>query len=188
MLYQRYKALLPTLILAAGCLSIFFDTLGTTTAPDGTVSRFSPVAVHYGAGAATAATLASFFLLRPYYRYFFGTTFLLALLGLIDFSATQTRVGLAFGALQLRLSPFLLLVVVVTYFLIRHRVNAALFALIKPSEEKIQQNHKAEIAEFKTRFARKSTEELLQIVAAKQLVPAAVSAAGQLLQERQTVN
>jgi hypothetical protein len=188
MLYQRYKALLPTLIMIAGCLNILLEALSTTTAPDGAVSRFVPVAVHYGAGVATAATLASFFLLRPYYRYFFGTTFLLALLGIIDFSTTQTRIGLGFGSLKLSISPFILLVGAVTYFLVHRQVNKALFALIKPSEQKIQQNHKAEIVEFKNRFARKSTEELLQIVAAKKLVPAAVSAAGQLLQERQTMN
>jgi hypothetical protein len=184
-MYQRYRPLLPILVLLAFCIStIIFKIIGTTT-DDGTPSDYVLGAKHYGAFLATGVTLASFFLLRSYFKYLFLLTFLLGLFGLINFTIAERSLGLTLGDVRIGLSTVVVVVGIITYLLNRQRINTSLFALIKPSDEKVAQIRQDEIADFKDRFSRKSTEELAQIVAAKALVPSALAAAQQLIQERQ---
>ena len=109
----------------------------------------------------------------------------LGVIDLINFTALQTTWGIRFGDTVVGLSPALLLVGVATYLLNYQGVNTFLFSLIKPSDQKIAEIQREEIADFKGRFSPKSTQELKQIVTANKLVPSALSAARQLLNERQ---
>lgn len=181
----RYRPLIPALILAAFCISTLIFWLKGTTTDEGAPADYVLTAKHYGAFAATGATLASFFLLRHYFKYLFGLTFLLGILGLINFTISEMNVGLAVGPLQIGLSPVLALTGIVAYLLYSQRINAKLLSLTKPSEEKVARAQQDEIALFKDRFAQKSTEELTQIVNTNSLVAPAVIAAQQLLKERQ---
>jgi hypothetical protein len=89
------------------------------------------------------------------------------------------------GPIKLAIPPVLLLFGLLLYLLNHQKINVSLFALIKPSEERLARVRQEEIETFKSRFARKTTAELAQIIAAKQLVPTAIAAARQLVQERQ---
>lgn len=180
----RYRPLLPTLLLAACCLSTLIFWLKGTTTDEGAPADYVLSAKHYGAFAATGATLAAFFLCRRYYKYFLALTLLLGMFGLLNFIISETNVSVAFGPLRIGISVVVAVVGLLTYILYANRVYAKLLALVVPSEEKIRKVQQQEVATFEERFARKSTEELAAIVAANALVPAAVTAARQLLKQR----
>ncbi|NML64316.1 hypothetical protein HHL22_03770 [Hymenobacter sp. RP-2-7] len=179
----RYRPLIPTLILLLACLGTLLNVLVTFPAED---YRYALTAQQYGGLAAVAALLASFFWLRRYYKHVLVACCLLALFSLISFLPGQFSIGLGFDELRFMLSIEGLLLSLLVYGLYRQRANAWLAAAIRPSEQKIAQAYRAEVAEFSARFERKPTEELQQIVAARKLVPAALAAAQQLLRERQS--
>lgn len=180
----RYRPLLPTLLLAACCLSTLAFWLKGTTTDEGAPADYVLSAKHYGAFAATGATLAAFFLCRHYYKYSLALTLLLGTFGLLNFIISETNVSIAFGPLRISISVVVAAVGLLTYLLYASTVHAKLLALVSPSEEKIRKAQQQEVATFEERFARKSTEELAAIVAADTLVPAAVTAARQLLKQR----
>ncbi|GAB3743134.1 hypothetical protein GCM10027594_22420 [Hymenobacter agri] len=183
-MHARYRPLLPTLLLAACCLSTLVFWLKGTTTDEGAPANYVLSAKHYGAFAATSATLAAFFFCRHYYKYFLALTLLLGMFGLLNFIISETNVSVAFGPLRISISLVVAAIGLITYILYASRVNAKLLALAAPSDEKIRKVQQQEIATFKERFARKSTEELAAIVAANALVPTAVAAARQLLAQR----
>ncbi|OGX81055.1 hypothetical protein BEN49_16310 [Hymenobacter coccineus] len=183
-LYKRYAPLLPVLVLAGCCISTIVTALGGTVELDGTTYGFALTTKHYGALAATAASVVSFFWLRKYYKYFLALIFVLGFCGLINFTVTQTSVGIGFDELRIGLSPLMLLFGVLVYATNSKKINRFLAALVKPSDKKIAQQQQEEVEEFKRKFSRKSTEELEQIVADNKLVANALSAARQLLRER----
>ncbi|MEJ7663489.1 MAG: hypothetical protein WKG07_30040 [Hymenobacter sp.] len=96
----------------------------------------------------------------------------------------QTSIGFGFGRLSLGLNPTLLLIGFLTYLLNFQKANAYFFKLIKPSPTRIARAQQEQVAQFKERFSSKSMEELNQLIAANKLVPAALTAARQLVRER----
>jgi hypothetical protein len=184
-MYQRYRQLLPVLILLFFCICTLIHTLVSSEVIDG--QTYYPVlsAKHYSAFAFTALAVASFFLFRPYYKYSLLLIFGLGIFGLLAFTTGEMTVGLGIGPIKLAIPPVLLLFGLLIFLLNYQKINTSLFALIKPSEERLARVRQEEIEEFKTRFTRKSAEELTQIATANRLVPTAVAAARQLLAERQ---
>ena len=183
-LYQRYRQLIPALLLAACCVSAIRSAISATVTLDGNTLVFALSNQHYAAFTLNLLTLGSFFFLRRYYRYFLGVSLFLGLFNLVYFTATQTSVGLGFGALAISVNLASLLIGIVAYLLNFNRINAYFLNLLKPSPAEAAKVQQEDIAQFKERFARKSTEELAQLVVANKLVPAALTAARQLLQER----
>lgn len=181
---HRYRQLLPLLLLVICCVSTTVTALKGTVELDGTAYGFALGPKHYGALAAVGTTLISFFFVKKYYKYCFALTLLLGVLGIINFTALQYNTGLTFGELYVGLSPVVLAVILLTYLLNYRRINPLLFALIKPSDEKINRLRQEEIEEFKNKFSRKSTKDLTQMVTHGKLVPSAITAAQQLLGER----
>lgn len=183
-LYQRYRQLIPALLLGICCVSTIASAIRAAITADGNTYGFAFSAQHYAAIAFTVLTLASYFLLQKYYRYLLGVCLLLGLLNLLYFTTNQTIVGIGFGELAVSVNLVSLLIILITYGLNFNRANAYLFDLLKPTPAKVSGNLQEDIAQFKERFARKSTEELLQLTKANRLVPAALAAARQLIQER----
>lgn len=181
---NRYRPLIPTLLVLLGCLgTLLYLVAHTLSSPE---YYYTPNTQQYGGFAAAATLLTSFFWLRSYYKYVVVACCLLALFSVISFLPSQFSIGFGTDELRLMLGVEGLLLSALVYGLYHQRANAWLTATIRPPKQKIAQAYRDEIAEFKTRFGRKTTEELQQIVAAKKLVPAALAAAQQLLQERQS--
>jgi hypothetical protein len=159
-MYQRYRQLLPLLLLLVFCISTITQALIGTVELDGVAYGFALNAKHYGAIALTAVAVASFFLMRKCYKYSLLLIFSLGLFGLLTFTAGETSLSLFIGPIQLAILPVLLLFGLLLYLLNHQKINASLFALIKPSEERLARVRLEEVEEFKTRFARKTTAEL----------------------------
>lgn len=186
--YERHRQLLPTGILAGFCMySILTATRGIVIL-DGTAYNFVLTPAHYGAITAVIVTLFSFFFARKLYKYLFGLTLALSLLDVIHFGPIQFNAGLTFGEWHIGMNLVCLLAGGTAYFLAYRRVNALVLAPFRYDQQKLKEIHCREIQEFKARFVRKSSEDLQQIITDNRLVPAAVTAARQLLQERQTAS
>lgn len=184
-MYQHYRKLIPTLLLTICCITTLVTAVRGVVVMDGTAYDFTLTAVHYAAFVATLTTLLSFFLLRKYYNYFLAITLILGVVGLLHFTPTQTTAGIGFGDITIGVNPLSLLVSSVFYALNFQTINSYFLAFTKPPAEKTIRVQQQEIELFKSRFSRKSTQELTQIVVANKLVPTALAAARQLLQERQ---
>lgn len=182
--YQRYRSLIPALALVACCISTCLTALNGTVVLDGTTYNFTLSAQYYGAFVAATLTPLSFFFFRRYYSFCLGISILLGLFNLLYFTALQTSVGIGFGALSVGVNPTLLLIGFLAYLLNFQKSNAYFFSLMRPSPTKIASLQQEEIAQFKTRFSSKSTEELNQLIRANKLVPTALAAARQLIRER----
>lgn len=183
-MYQRYAQLIPVLILLACCISTIITAISGTVDLGGDSYDFALSAQHYGAFGATAVSVFAFFWFRNYYKYCLALLFVLGATGLINFTALQRNAGLLLGELHVGLSPLMLVFGLAVYCLNTRKINAYFFALAKPSDKKIAQQQREQVAEFKSKFSRKPTEELEKIVADNKLVIAALAAARQLLQER----
>ncbi|AMR26229.1 hypothetical protein A0257_03385 [Hymenobacter psoromatis] len=109
---------------------------------------------------------------------------MLGLFNLLYFNVLQTNIGIGFGELSIGLNPVLLLISLLAYLLSFQKANAYFFKLIAPSPTRIARAQQEEVAQFKERFSPKSTVELNQLIAANKLVPAALTAARQLVRER----
>jgi hypothetical protein len=184
-MYQRYRQLIPVFVLSILFLSTLLAAVRGTIELDNVTYGFAPTIKHYGAFVAIVTLFSSFFWQRKYYNYALLLTFLLLTFNLINSNASEISIGLAIGELGIKLNPFGLLFGLITYALNYQTISPLLLRLIKPSEAKIAYAQNKEIIEFKERFTRKSSDELAQIVADNKLIPVAVIAAQQLLQERQ---
>jgi hypothetical protein len=180
---NRYRPLIPALVLLLGCLGTLLNVVVNNTTADG--YYYALTTQQYGGFVAVAVLLGSFFWFPRYYKYALAFCCLLALCSIINFLPGQLYISIGIDELHLKLGVDGLLLGALVYSLYHRRVNAWLTAAVRPPEHKIAQAYRDEVAEFKARFGRKPTEELQQIITAKKLVPAALAAAQQLLRERQ---
>jgi hypothetical protein len=183
-MYQRYRQLIQVLMLSVLCLNTLVAVVRSKVTVDNITYYDTLTAKHYGAITAAIVLVISFLWQRKYFNYALLFTFLLWTFRLINATLSETSIGLGIGELSLHVNPFGLLFGLLAYALNYQKVNTLLYGLIKPSEAKVARTQHDAIAEFKEQFTRKSSDELTQILAANKLVPAALAAAQQLLQER----
>jgi hypothetical protein len=185
-LYRQYRQLIPALVLAIASVATIISAISGTVVINDETYDFALDAKHYGAFLMSAITVAAFFFWRQYYKYSLLLACILAALGLINFNAATMTAGIGIGPVTLALSPLLWLVGLLTYLLNKEKINSWFLDLLRPSEARLAEIQREETEQFKERFSRKPSEELMQIVAANSLVPTALMAARQLLQERET--
>lgn len=183
-LYWRYRQLLPAAVFLICCVSTITTAIRGTVVLAGTTYYFASSTKHYAGLAATLLTISAFFSLRVYYKYVLGLTFFLGVFDLIQFSPVQSNIGLTFGDVHIGINLVCLLVGVIIYALNHPRINSTLTGPFKYDQERLRLLHQEDIEKYKKQFSRKSSEELTQIVSSNKLVPAALTAAKQLLQER----
>lgn len=182
---QRYQQFIPIIFLTACSLVTVVTAIQGNIILAGESYDFAPTAKHYGAMAAIGLATAAFFRFRSFYKYVLAAIFLQALFKLISFTPTQYSFGIGSEDSQIQLDLVALAFALLVYWTNAPKINAAVFAALKPSEEKVHQQDLVEIEAFKDSFSRKTSEELIRIITANALVPSAVAAARQLLKERQ---
>lgn len=186
-LYWRYRQLLPATVFLICCISTIATAIRGTVVLAGITYNFALSPKHYAGITATILTISVFFSLRVYYKYVLGLTFLLGFFDFIQFSPIQFNTGLTFGDVHIGINLVCLLAGVIIYALNHPRINRILTSPFKYDQERLRLLHQEEIEKYKEQFLRKSSEDLTQIVSSNKLVPAALTAANQLLQERQII-
>jgi hypothetical protein len=94
--------------------------------------------------------------------------------------------GLSFGDIGIGINPFALVFLIIYYFLNRSAVHTFIrkYVLPAPTPAVRARQHRESIDQFKETFARKSSESLQQMLADNKLIPNALVAARELLDER----
>jgi hypothetical protein len=182
---KRYKKLIPVIFLAICSIITVVTAIQGNVILDGESYDFAPTEKHYGSFAALALATLAFFRFRGFYKYVLAAILLLTLFNIITFTPTQYAFNFGYEDSHLRLDLVALAFGLLVYFTNSDQINNAFLTALQPSEGKARERKLIEIEEFKDKFARKTSEELTQIVSANTLVPAAIAAARLLLKERQ---
>lgn len=181
-LLQIHRNLIPLLILAGICVYTLFTILFDKVYYEGSYYDRSFTLPHYIGFAGVIVSLLVYFLRRTLFKPAIILTLTLGLFNLANFTPDKTSVGIG----PIGVQPLSLLLIVVYYFLNKQSAHRLLRAYVipTPSPQKQAENRRESIAKFKATFAKKSDESLLEIVKKRAVVPDALEAARQLLQER----
>jgi hypothetical protein len=174
------------MLLLLLCLYTALASLFACAKADGSYTTISLTSAHYIGFITVASCLASYLWLRPYFRYTLGITLLLSLFNLAVFLPSVLYIGLSFGEVGVKINPFSLLLLIAYYFLNRSGVHTFIrkYLLPVPAPAVLARQHRESIDQFKETFKRKSNESLQQMLADNKLVPNALVAARELLEER----
>jgi hypothetical protein len=178
--------LLLLALLAALCCYTILCSLVALAPVDGEAIIIALTKANYAGFVAVAACVWSYFFARQLFKRALGLTLLLSIFHLVNVLPTSFNVGIGFGELHVGIEPFSFLALVSDYFLNRASANAFIrnHLLPAPTPAKAAHLHREAIDQFKQNFARKTDTSLRQLLHDPKLVPAAATAAHELLQER----
>jgi len=186
--YEKYKQLIPVLVLILFCLSTVMSAIHGTVIMAGETYDFELTIKHYLAFAAVLINFISFFLFRSIYKYTLLVTVLLGAFNFINFSAFETTWSVNISSLTIAFQPSAFLAGFVTYLINRKKINGYIIDQLKPSPEDAERNAKEywseSVNKFKERYSSYSIEELNQILAENKYVAEALEAARQLINDR----
>ncbi|SNR29114.1 transient-receptor-potential channel family protein [Hymenobacter mucosus] len=181
-LFRVHKNLIPLLTLTGICiytlLIIFFDKVYY----EGAYYDRAFSITHYIGFVGVVLSLLVYFLKRSLFKPVLLVTLTMGLFNLANFTLDKTSVGIG----PIGIQPLSLLLIIIYYFLNKQSAHRFLRAYIipSPSPQKQAENWRAQVSKFKETFAKKSDESLQDMVQKRAVVPAALEAAKQLLQER----
>lgn len=186
---QKYKKLLPVLVLALFCIWTVVTVIRGTVELNGQEYEFSLALTHYAAFVAVIINFVVFFMRRPYYKYVLGATLLLGLFGLLNFTPIARRWVIGFGVFRIGVQPVSFLVGLLTLALNFEAIKVALGQSNNPEDvaRNFAANQKAfrkEVEKFKQKYTSVSSDELTKVLADKRYTTAAMEAARQILEER----
>ncbi|XZF14733.1 hypothetical protein ACTHGU_01205 [Chitinophagaceae bacterium MMS25-I14] len=121
--YEKYKQLLPIIILAG----YFLYSFATMTA-DYSISDIASTLTwkHYGAMIATALCIVSFFFFKRWYKYVLYITLLAVYAGFIIFSLEERTYFLKIGVIELHFPPVILICIIAIFCVNFKRIRKAL--------------------------------------------------------------
>ncbi|MGI4870251.1 MAG: hypothetical protein ACRYFX_03625 [Janthinobacterium lividum] len=177
---QAHRNLLPLGLLLLACGYTFWS------ARPGPTEHLVLSVAHYVGVGLVGLTVLLYFSYRSFFAYALLLTLLLGLFNLANFTPDEYRVALGFGDLRLAVQPFVGLLLLVYYALNSQAINGFIRHYVVPpaSPARQAQYHREEIDQFKSTFSKKSTESLGQLVEQNKLVPAAITAAQEIIAER----
>ncbi|MBT9395506.1 hypothetical protein KLP40_20240 [Hymenobacter sp. NST-14] len=183
---RTHKNLLPVLLLAALSVYTILTVLSVPVYQGEEAYQRTFTLPHYGAFVAVLLLLAAYFQLRPLFRPLVLLTLALTLVGALNFLPDSLKLGLGFGDASLGVSILGVALGLLYYLPNRPAAHAFIRGLLfpPPSPAQAAQRQRASIDQFKQTFARRSDENLQLMLQERQLLPAALAAAQELLQER----
>lgn len=181
------KNLLPILLLAAFSIYTILVVLSVPVYRNGEVYQRTFSLAHYGAFAAVLLLLSTYFLRHQFFKPLLLLTLVLALFSIINFLPDSIRFDFGFGDAGIEFSILGLGLMMLYYFLNKSAAHALIrkYLLPAPTPKKAAINKREGIDQFKKNFARKSSESLQLMIQEKKVLPTALTAAQELLEERQ---
>jgi len=187
--YQKYKMLIPVLVLTGLCALTVATLIRGTVEMDGLNYDFMLTEKHYGALVAVTVNLISFFAFRQYFKYVFGATLLLGLFCIINFTPLDSKWTLGIGSLKIGFQPTAFLVGLLTLALNFKTFKVALDNTSgEVSEQNLIDNQKRfneDVEKFKTKYVNYSTDDLTQLISDNRYTASALEAARQIINQRQ---
>ncbi|MCA8830406.1 hypothetical protein [Hymenobacter pini] len=181
------KNLIPVLLMAALSICTILTVLFVPVYQDGEAYQRAFTLAHYGAFVAVVLNLLAYFLRRPFFKPLLLLTLGLTLLSIINFLPDDFRFNFGFGDVGVGFSILGLVLVVLYYFMNKPTAHAFVNQHIipTPTPEQAARRRRQRIDQFKNTFAKKSDESLRLMLQEKKVLPDALTAARELLQERQ---
>lgn len=174
--YQKYKLLLPVLILTGFSVYTLLDFLFGVLV----------LSLYHKLGfAACAICLLSFFMMPRNFKYLLGVTLILGLFNFLNFTPSTYTYGFSLNNLNATFQPLSLVVGILTLLLLIKKRKDLVTINSSPATTIHQDQYAGSVEKFRMKFADKTDAELRELIADKRFTPAAKEAAQQLLNERQ---
>jgi len=190
--HQKYKMLIPVLVLTGLCALTVVTLIRGTVEMNGVDYDFMLTEKHYGAFIAVIVNLITFFAFRQYFKYVFGATLLLGLFCIINFTPLDSKWTFGIGSLKIGFQPTAFLVGLLTLALNFKTIKLALDNNNgEVSEQNLQDNQNRfnkDVEKFKQKYLSYSSDDLTQLIADKRYTASALEAARQILNDRQVNN
>ena len=188
--YDKYKMLIPVLILSIFCISTIlghiFDT--TDTLVYGEFSRYIITNKHYGAFIMVVINFIAFFYLIYLYKYILLLTLVLGFLNVINFTLSESQIVIRISGSEVRFQHFSLFVGILTIVIGYKRIIEIYKEEFGKSSKQIlideQEKYVEDIHKLKNFYKNKTSDELTQILEDKRYTQAALEAIKQVLNER----
>jgi len=129
-LFQKYKMLIPILVLAGLCMFTVATFIRGTVDMNGFEYEFMLTVKHYGAFVSVMVNLVSFFVFRKYFKYIFILTLLLGLFSIINFTPLDTQWMLRAGSILIEIQPTAFLVGILTIVLNFKTIEKGAFQIV----------------------------------------------------------
>ncbi len=187
--FQKYKMLIPVLVLTGLCTLTVVTLIRGKVEMNGTDYNFMLTEKHYGAFVAVTLNLISFFAFRQYFKYVFGLTILLGLFSIINFTPLDSKWTLRIGSLKFGFQPTAFLVGLLTFTLnfkyIILTFDKSKGEVSDQNLQDIQKHFNEDVENFKQKYLSYSSDDLTQLIIDKRYTDSAIEAARQILNERQ---
>ena len=188
--YDKYKMLIPVLILSIFCISTIlghiFDT--TDTLVYGEFARYTITNKHYGAFVMVVINFIAFFYLRYLYKYILLLTLVLGFFNVINFTLSESQIVIRISGSEVRFQHFSLFVGLLTIVISYKRIIEIYKEEFgKPSKQILideQEKYVEDIHKLKNFYKNKTSDELTQILEDKRYTQTALEAIKQVLNER----
>lgn len=184
---RTHKNLIPVVLLAALSVYTTLTVLFVPVYQDGEAYQRAFTPAHYGAFAAVLLNLLAYFFFRPFFKPVLLLTLGLTLFSIINFLPDNVRFNFGFGDVKVGFSILGLGLVLLYYLLNKPAAHAFINQRITatPTPEQAARRRRQRIDQFRQNFARKSDESLQLMLQEQKVLPDALTAARELLQERQ---
>lgn len=185
-IYQKYKQLLPLVILSVECIFLLWRAFIPSIDSDGFNSCIILTNKHHLAFISVVINFIFFFGYRPFYKYSLFATIVLGIFNVINFTSFSSSIN--FGSLHIGFSFTTLLLGFFTLAINYERFKVNPTDSYGKSFEEIPNTKNEifneEVEKFRSRFKNASTKELTQLMNDKRYTTTAIKAAQQIIEER----
>lgn len=133
--FQRYKQLLPLLLLTVYCLSALVAFMRGIVVTDDVTYGITLTAKHYLAFCAIVLNFLIYYLFRKFYKYSLALTILAGLFNAMVFPLSNASAGIDVNSLKIMVQPSAFFAGLLAYALNFKRINNTLWQLLKTSSE-----------------------------------------------------
>jgi hypothetical protein len=186
-LYQRYKNLIPMLVLTALCVGTIVTRFTGMRDADDSYPHIILTWKHDAAFAAVILNYIIFFGFRPYFKWSFIATLLLGLVCLINFTVADSQWSLKMGNTKIFIiQPASFYVALLTLLLNVKTIRAKQDKSESAPENRLsnEKYYREDLEKFKTKYAGYPDEDLQKIMADRHFTAATLEAAEHILSER----
>ncbi len=162
--FQKYKSILPLLLLTILILKLFFSFFKGTVDFNNEIIEFGFSSMHYLATLLISINYFIYFFVRKYYKFIIVLTLILGLFNFISFTPILLHVAFGFGEFELGFQPVIFLIGLISYAINYKGVHEMFNLYFGPSQEEAEKKYisyqENEIERFTAKYKSYTSDQL----------------------------
>ncbi|POY37416.1 hypothetical protein C3K47_06545 [Solitalea longa] len=187
---KKHKNFIPIIFLLILSINTLINLITLEEAIDGVSYHRHFSIKNYLAFALLAILTVTYCYKRVWFKNLLAVFLLLSLANLINFTSGEYTGDLSFNSLSIGFGEIGFLLILSYFFINYKKVKAYIFSSVTIEKTAIEEEfyYNEELEKFKKNLGHYSNQELEGLIYANKLVPHAVIAAKQIIEERQSVD